>query len=88
MEKKRRDQVLHSGGKKYTLKEEYKNKVIEDVALRERIAERKGGTTASLKIMIAKGSKVLNDIDFLMIIAKYYDKDLFDIIDIDQSKPY
>ncbi len=74
--------------RKYTLKPEYYDKINKDVSLRDRISESLGGSVISYLKKAKDEHYCFLDYNCLMIIAKYYDKEFFDILDIDNSKPY
>lgn len=83
-----RSRKVNSPNRKYTLKKEYYPLIAKNFNLRERISESIGGSATSVALNAKSESYRFLDINALMIIAKFYDKELFDILDVDTEKPF
>lgn len=88
MKKQIRSATVSEPNRKHVLKQEYLDLIKLDFNLRERISKSIGGSPNSQRRNAKNNSLLLLDINALVIIAKYYDKELFDILKIDNSKPY
>ena len=83
-----RSTKVSAPNRKYTLKKEYYDLIQKDFSLRERISRSIGGSATSHGRNAKSESYRFLDINSLVIIAKFYDKGLFDILDTDETKPF